>query len=141
MLSCPCRLLWRNMNRTPLRCQKRLAQPLTEGWMRVDRRNNFISRQLIAHCNRIFRNQVRRIGTDDMRPYKLVVLAKNDLDEAFSMTTPNGLAIGGPRKALHAHLTILLFRLLLRQAVKRSLSEWLTFTAFHFLIQRCCMSH
>src|SRR2546427_6347442 len=87
MLSCSCWLLWGNMNWTPLCCQNRLTQPFTERRMWVNRLNNFIRRQFIAHGYRIFRNQVRRIWTDDMRTQNLVVLAQNDFGEALGMGT------------------------------------------------------
>src|SRR5260370_181019 len=77
LLSCPRCLLGWDMDRTPLRCQHRLAQPLAECRVRVDRLNQLITREFTTHSNRIFRNQVGRIWTDDMRTENLVVLAQD----------------------------------------------------------------
>jgi len=86
------------MDRATLRCQDGLAQALTECWVRVYRLNNLISPEFIAHGNRVFRNQVRRIWADNVRAQDLVVLAQDDFGEALGMGTRNGIAIRRSRK-------------------------------------------
>src|SRR5258708_32959025 len=53
----------------------------------------------------------------------LVILAKDDLYEAFGMATAYSLAIRCPREALDTHIGILLFCLGLCQTDKRNLRE------------------
>src|SRR5712692_4000921 len=51
MLSRPRRLLGWNVDRTTLRCQDGLAQPLAECWVRMDRVNKLITREFTTHSD------------------------------------------------------------------------------------------
>src|SRR5260370_21601291 len=76
-----------------------------------------------------------------MRTKNLVVLAQDDLYEAFSMATAYSLAIRCPREALDTHIGILLFCLRLCQTNKRNLREGIDGVGDNVVIHLRFMAH
>src|SRR5260370_18390948 len=85
-----------DVNRAPLGGERRLAQRLAVGRMRMDRRDHLVRGQLRTHGERELGDEVGGVWPVDRRAQDLSIVSQNHLGKALGLAGSDRLAIADP---------------------------------------------